>query len=211
MANISVSDITACKDVYTYIFKLFTSYDLFISRIWDLFIWPISNMVIFRSEVQILCGVIFNKCINKHLFTTDHVFTCLSINFEVFWYYVWMTTCHRHFYFWVFIIMFDVYLWCHVDFIHFQCSSFMSCLTWFYFLIYVFIFLVVYYYGQITVSIRIPLSAKVNNFVLPCSLARTTYEMDHPWCLSLHWCVLRTSKIQFLEICINPVLSKAFV
>ena len=108
-------------------------------------------------------------------------------------------------------IMFDVYLLCHVDRIHFQCSSFMSYLTWFCFLIYMFIFLVVYYYGRITVLIRISLSKKVNNSVFPWSLARTTFEMDHPWCLSLHRFEPRPFKIQFLDICINTVLSNAFV
>ena len=64
-------------------------------------------------------------------------------------------------------IMDNFSLWCHVDFSHFQCSSFTSRLTGFFFFIYVFIFLVIYYSVFMTVSILIDFPAKRNIF---CSL-----------------------------------------
>ena len=64
-------------------------------------------------------------------------------------------------------IMDNFSLWCHVDFSHFQCSSFTSRLTGFFFFIYVFIFLVIYYSVFMTVSILIDFTAKRNIF---CSL-----------------------------------------
>ena len=53
------------------------------------------------------------------------------------------------------------------------------------------IILVVCILVHMTVSILIPFSAKVNNFVFPLSLARIIYEVDQSCCISLKLWVLR--------------------
>ena len=40
--------------------------------------------------------------------------------------------------------------------------------------------------ARMTVLFPNPLLQKEIIFVFPCSLARTTDEVDHPWCLSFH-------------------------
>ena len=40
--------------------------------------------------------------------------------------------------------------------------------------------------------------AKRENFVFPCSLARTTYELEHPWYLSSHGDLLCVCRSNFL-------------
>ena len=54
------------------------------------------------------------------------------------------------------------------------------------------IILVIWILVHMPASFITNFSVKGNNFVLTWSLAMTTYEIYHPWCIYLKWWVLRT-------------------
>ena len=148
---------------YWYNYTITPYGDSFISGIWDF-----SHMTNFRYGHGLCRGLntvwqIFYKCTSYDLFTSAHVFACLSMNVKGLWYSVWMMTRPLSSPFWLIILSrLILFMRSHWS-MSFQFLSFLSHLTeWYFFICRCYIFLVIYFSVQLTVSSLIHFSAKGN-------------------------------------------------